>query len=124
MGVGAGVADLDDVSAFVRAAAGGLYFPDRVAKRADETIVMQGRVFQRRLPRLVDADGRRNQAGDAALGKPLLEMNPCRGNRAVIIRRAAADRRTEDAIVEGDVFDAKRLKQHNRLQTPDELQQK
>src|SRR5205823_1532060 len=99
MGVPAGVADLDDVAAFVRATtAAGLDFPHCFAQRADEAIVVQRGIFQRRLPHFVDADRRRDYAGDATMGKSLLEMNPRWRNRPVVKRESPSHRGAEYAV--------------------------
>jgi hypothetical protein len=80
VGMGAGVAELDDVAAVGtrRDLAHGL------AQRLHEALVVKGRIFEWRHPVLVDADRGRDDAGDAAFGKTALEMDEGRGHRAVI----------------------------------------
>jgi len=114
VGSGAGVAELDDVAAV----GARLDLAHRLAQRRHEALVVEGRVFERRHPLLVDADRGRDDAGDAALGETPLEMDEGRGHRAVVKAVPAAHRGAQDAIGERDVANSTRLAKHGALASP------
>src|SRR5215211_2226787 len=106
----AGVPELNEIGTSIGTArAAGPDFPPRLAQWNNETVLVQRRIFQRRHPRFIDAYGGRDNSSDAAMGKSLLEMNPGRRNRAVIIGRSSAHRRPQHAICKCNIIDSKRL---------------
>ena len=110
VGVSPGVAELNDVPAFFLATATSLDLAYRIAQRLNKAVIVQRRIFERRHPRFVDADGWRDNSGDAGFRKSFLEMNPGRRHRPVVIRISSTHRGTKYSICKCYILDSKRLK--------------
>jgi hypothetical protein len=105
LGVGAGVADLEDVGAVAPA----LDELDGLAQRLGVAIVGDLEVLQGGVAVLADAGGRRDQRGHAGAGEMLLEVAEGVGGAAVVITQLAADGGADDTILEPNFTELERL---------------